>query len=330
MMLKFETQVAPSASAVIPHVICVDPDDILGLAQAVFGHKVCGELVLRGGVRVCLSDEYEDALKVIEEAKERRHELAHAQIVQQSTAAGESTLPSDLRECACGDVWRPAVGLYGTTDETRCCACTLREMLKKERDRRERAETAGAHMAARIAALRDYKIITLCGSARFEPWFHLWNKLLSMSGHIVFTLTAWPSVEGEKLWYTDEQKKALDEIHFKKIEQGDAVLVLNVHAYIGESTMNEIRHATKLGKDVYFLESWGEGNGVGSVHFEYVQKHAYDLLGRTDYRSPIDTFPHSGTGRRCATDLLCEAGPLRNSLVEMMHSLDPVEPGGER
>jgi hypothetical protein len=30
-------------------------------------------------------------------------------------------------------------------------------------------------------------IITLCGSSRFEPWFHAWNQALSLSGHVVST-----------------------------------------------------------------------------------------------------------------------------------------------
>jgi hypothetical protein len=38
-----------------------------------------------------------------------------------------------IRECECGQPWRPAAGLYGTTEETRCQACVLREMLQRER-----------------------------------------------------------------------------------------------------------------------------------------------------------------------------------------------------
>ena len=36
-----------------------------------------------------------------------------------------------MRECVCGQPWRPAGGLYGTTEETQCQACTLRALLAK-------------------------------------------------------------------------------------------------------------------------------------------------------------------------------------------------------
>jgi hypothetical protein len=38
-------------------------------------------------------------------------------------------LLNDVRWCKCNQPWLPAVGLYGTTEETRCQACVLREML---------------------------------------------------------------------------------------------------------------------------------------------------------------------------------------------------------
>ena len=56
------------------------------------------------------------------------------------------TDPGDVRWCACGQPWLPAVGLNGTTDETQCQACTLRRLLRKAMDtiaaeRAKRCET---------------------------------------------------------------------------------------------------------------------------------------------------------------------------------------------
>ncbi len=110
-------------------------------------------------------------------------------------------------------------------------------------------------------------IITLCGSARFEPWFHMWNRALGLAGHCVFGLSSYPSQnEGDKDWYTPEQKEVLDKVHFDKIKASDAILVLNCFAYIGESTLRELEYAKHLGRRVYMLESWGEGYGISINH----------------------------------------------------------------
>ncbi len=49
----------------------------------------------------------------------------------------EGLISARLHWCECGQPWIPAAGLYGTTEETRCCACVLRDMvaaLRVERD----------------------------------------------------------------------------------------------------------------------------------------------------------------------------------------------------
>lgn len=162
-------------------------------------------------------------------------------------------------------------------------------------------------------------IITLCGSARFERLFKAWNEALTMAGHTVFTLTAYPSDKaGVKQWYTDEQKAALDAAHLRKIDASDAIFVLNKHAYIGESTLREVDHARRLRRTIYFLESWGQGSGVGSNHTDEAQ-HAVIADGLTvPTASPIDTTTRTA-GVRCpwASSLLGPAGPRRSAIVEL-------------
>lgn len=97
--------------------------------------------------------------------------------------------------------------------------------------------------------------ITLCGSARFEEDFQKWDERLSLCGHLVYTLSVYPSVKGDKDWYTPTQKMKLDNIHLAKIRESDAILVLNVGGYIGESTAKEITYAQDLGKKVFWLEA---------------------------------------------------------------------------
>lgn len=98
-------------------------------------------------------------------------------------------------------------------------------------------------------------IITLCGSARFEEQFVRANKNLTLAGHVVFGLSVYPSqMEGKKDWYTQEEKGKLDAAHLRKIDASDAIVVLNVEGYVGESTAGEINWAAVHGKRVYYLE----------------------------------------------------------------------------
>jgi len=159
-------------------------------------------------------------------------------------------------------------------------------------------------------------ILTLCGSARFEPWFHIWNEILTLSGHTVFGLAVYPSVKGgEKNWYTDAEKARLDRAHLDKIRNSNGVLILNPFAYIGESTLNEIAFAREQGKLLYALESWGKGNGIGRNHFQSVQEAAKKYGVYTG--SPIDTFHPHFAG---PWDLLPEAGRFRSKLVDRLNA----------
>lgn len=90
--------------------------------------------------------------------------------------------------------------------------------------------------------------ITLVGSARFESEFKRLNKGLTLNGHIVYSLAVYPSDEGEKNWYTDKEKKELDNVHLMKILNSDAIYVVSPDGYIGESTTREIVYAHSKGK----------------------------------------------------------------------------------
>jgi hypothetical protein len=49
-------------------------------------------------------------------------------------------------------------------------------------------------------------------------------------------------------------KKMLDELHLRKIDLADEVLVLNVGNYIGQSTSREVEYAKKNSKTIRYLE----------------------------------------------------------------------------
>lgn len=165
-------------------------------------------------------------------------------------------------------------------------------------------------------------IITLCGSARFEKWFHAWNRALSLAGHGVFGMSSYPSQNrGNKDWYTPEQKELLDKVHLKKIDASDAIVVLNVFAYLGDSTLREIEYAFNNKKEVYFLESWGEGLGIGIHHYQSVQDAAESYGIPKGYGSPISTVTNEYPlyRNRCIWNLLGEAGKNRSSIVDFLN-----------
>ena len=52
-----------------------------------------------------------------------------------------------------------------------------------------------------------------------------------------------------------QTKKMLDGMHRQKIDMSDAIFVINVNGYIGESTKNEIEYAKSKNKEIIYLEN---------------------------------------------------------------------------
>ena len=96
------------------------------------------------------------------------------------------------------------------------------------------------------------KIITLCGSLRFQKCMMRTAEKMALLGNCVLT-PIYPTSENPER--TKEQLAKLKEEHFKRIELSDAILVVNVNNYIGDSTSLEIEYAKKLEKEViYYTE----------------------------------------------------------------------------
>ena len=93
------------------------------------------------------------------------------------------------------------------------------------------------------------KIITLCGSLKFKHEMMIVAEKMALEGNCVLTPT-YPVLENYEK--TDEQLLKLKEEHFKRIELSDAILVVNVNNYIGNSTNLEIDYAKKLGKKIIY------------------------------------------------------------------------------
>ena len=100
------------------------------------------------------------------------------------------------------------------------------------------------------------KVITICGSLRFEPEIKQWAEKLELEGNCVLNVICPFNKSGDKEnWYTPEEEAILDRGHIKKIDLSDAIFVVNKGGYIGASTKSEIEYARALGKEILFMEN---------------------------------------------------------------------------
>ena len=94
-----------------------------------------------------------------------------------------------------------------------------------------------------------FKVITLCGSTRFKDQFLEAQKRLTLEGNIVISVGLFGHSGDDEVW-TEGTKEMLDNMH----NMADAIYVINVGGYIGESTRSEIDYATRHGKEILYLE----------------------------------------------------------------------------
>lgn len=101
------------------------------------------------------------------------------------------------------------------------------------------------------------KIITLCGSLKFQKEMMIVAEKMALEGYCILT-PVYPVLENMKA--TEEQLIKLKEAHFRRIKLSDAILVVNVNNYIGESTNLEIEYAKKLGKEIIYYTNLMKNN----------------------------------------------------------------------
>ena len=95
------------------------------------------------------------------------------------------------------------------------------------------------------------KIITICGSLKFENEMKYISEKLALEGNCILSVI-YPTKGKEK--YTKEEIELLGKEHFKKIDISNAIFVINKNGYIGESVRNEIEYAKKQNKEIIYLE----------------------------------------------------------------------------
>lgn len=140
-----------------------------------------------------------------------------------------------------------------------CAACALKwgdkvEVAEREAEsQRERASQA-VYEADELKARFTAPIVCLCGSTRFMGAFFEagWNETLA--GKIVLSVGVCKHAKNHGAEALGpEVVEALDELHKRKIDLADEVLVLDVDGYIGDSTRSEIEYATAKGKPIRYL-----------------------------------------------------------------------------
>lgn len=102
-------------------------------------------------------------------------------------------------------------------------------------------------------------IVCLCGSTRFKDEFVNANLRETLEGKIVLSIGCDMKTDDEIFGSLapdefEAVKARLDELHLRKIDLSDEVLILNVGGYIGKSTSRELAYAREHGKIIRFLE----------------------------------------------------------------------------
>lgn len=94
------------------------------------------------------------------------------------------------------------------------------------------------------------KIITICGSYKFKKEMIEITEMMTLQGNCM--LTPIELARPNKEAYTEDQALMIDKMHKEKIKLSDAILVVNVNGYIGNSTNSEIEYAKSLNKEIIY------------------------------------------------------------------------------
>ena len=94
------------------------------------------------------------------------------------------------------------------------------------------------------------KIVTVCGSLRFIKEMMDITEKMELQGNCMLT-PIYPT-NPDKDAYTESEAVMLDKMHKEKIKLSDAILVVNVDNYIGNSTKSEIEFAKSLNKEIIY------------------------------------------------------------------------------
>lgn len=93
------------------------------------------------------------------------------------------------------------------------------------------------------------KVVTICGSMKFKEKMMEVAKELEIKNEYVVIQCIYSNDK-----FNEKEKQILAKLHYDKIKISDAIYVININGYIGESTAKEIEYAKKLGNEIIYLE----------------------------------------------------------------------------
>ena len=95
------------------------------------------------------------------------------------------------------------------------------------------------------------KVVTICGSMKFyKEQIAIASRLEKENGWCVIQCV----YDIDSVSMTENEMKNIVNAHWKKIDISDAVYVVNIGGYIGESTRKEINYAISKDKEVIYHE----------------------------------------------------------------------------
>ncbi len=105
--------------------------------------------------------------------------------------------------------------------------------------------------------------VCLCGSTRFMEAFCAAGWALTLRRQIVLSVGVCKhSAHHGAEAIGQDVADGLDELHLRKIDLADWVLILNIGGYIGDSTRKEMEYANEIGKEVRMLTSYLLPDGI--------------------------------------------------------------------
>jgi Nucleotidyltransferase domain len=194
-----------------------------------------------------------------------RHALRTGQLLTKSQAIDQAHAPTWLKD----QLRARRQGQTVTSPRARTALIAWRDARRTVANARREAPPRPADLVDPPGERRGSPpVVCLCGSTRFYDEFQQANYELTMRGEIVLS----PGFSHAKAQHGDSEgirddsaaKVALDELHKRKIDLADYVLVVNSGGYIGTSTRSEIAYATAHGKPVRYLEA-PDPNGPEAV-----------------------------------------------------------------
>ncbi len=94
------------------------------------------------------------------------------------------------------------------------------------------------------------KVITVCGSMKFKQEMMEISFNLEKQGNCVLSIV----FSNKECQLNEGELENLSKGHFKKIELSDAIYVVNINGYMGESVNKEINYAKSLNKEIIYHE----------------------------------------------------------------------------